>query len=266
MSTIQIMSAVCIMWTFRTYAHLQVPVTYKTYNGYNPTTDHLNKSTDLYWFEGCGSLNRWHRRCEYKSCSVAPDEVDKRGGASNVPSQWAKPLAQRPRDDVELVCQVVPVSYPPTSLPIQTNSMDLVDERDGVVSARYVAYLLNGADGPIHRVDWLKHHYFGPAFVVLSQLPFQIFRVIVTVDLLVRATTPYSLDERVMVPFVREVHQTLYLLAECGESGLVGYVTGGEQQSRFLPVYFSQRAFQLAVVGVGTWDVTCTSCSATVFL
>ena len=77
------------------------------------------------------------------------------------------------------------------------------------------------------------------------------YAAVVTVDLLVRATTPYPLDEQVMVPSIREVYQTLYLLAERGECGLVDYVTG-EQQSRFLPMYFSQRAFQLAVVEIGT--------------
>ena len=60
------------------------------------------------------------------------------------------------------------------------------------------------------------------------------YAAVVTVDLLVRATTPYPLDEQVMVPSIREVYQTLYLLAERGECGLVDYVTG-EQQSRFLP-------------------------------
>ena len=111
-----------------------------------------------------------------------------------------------------------------------------------------ITKLLDGGNAAGHRVDRLKRHDFGHAWVILAQQGVQVVRVVVAEDLLLAVAVSYAYDHGVVVSGIREVHQARYHLAKGGEGGIVGHVAGREDEPRLLAMEAGQLFLQGNVV------------------
>ena len=147
--------------------------------------------------------------------------------------------------------EVVTVSNPSPISPVQAHRVNFIDEGECIVAMCNVADLFNWADCAEHGVHRLKHHNLGPVNVVLLQTSLEVLRVVMAIHLLGSAAVPDALNQGVVVPFVREEDQVLDVLAQSGESGLVGHIAGGEDEGCLLAVDASEGLLQTAVLVAG---------------
>ena len=72
-----------------------------------------------------------------------------------------------------------------------------------------------------------------------------------TIHLLGSTAVPDAFNQGIVVPFIGKEDQVLDVLPQSGEGGLVGHVTGGEDQGGFLAVDPGESLLQTAVVVAG---------------
>lgn len=191
---------------------------------------------DLHRPEGGHSLHGRHGSGEDETIGVTPHHVYQLRRAGNIPTSDTKGLPESARDDIQMVHDVVSLSYPRPSLPIETNSVDFIDERQGVILMSHVANLLDGGDVTGHGVDRLKGDNLGHAGVVLTHQAFEVGGVVVSEYLLLGAAVSDPHDHGVVVSRVGEDDTPRDHLAQSGEGCVIGHIAGAEDEGGLLLV------------------------------
>src|ERR1700726_938077 len=89
---------------------------------------------------------------------MAADVIDKRRRAGDVPAHNAECLGQGALDHGRPVLDAVAFGDAAAALPINPDSMDLIEIGHRAIAIGYVTKFLDRGDIPVHRVDRLEAH------------------------------------------------------------------------------------------------------------
>jgi len=204
------------------------------------------------------------------------DGVDHAGGAGDVAADAAVGFAEGAGDDVDAVHDralgaaggvrvVVEVFGDAGAVwSVHAYRVHFVEEGGGAVLFGQVAYLGDRADGAAHAVDGFEGNDLGNVDGERGEFGLEIGDVVVLEDHLLGARVPDALDHGGVVHAVGKDDTVGEFAAERCESGVVGYVAGGEDQCGLFGVKLSDGGLESHGMLVVTGDVSGTACSGSV--
>lgn len=167
---------------------------------------------------------------EDEAGSIASDHVHQICTASNVASNVPKRLAKGSRNDVHLMQESVPLSYPGPVLTIKSHSMNLIDVREGSVLVSNLTKILERTHCPGHGMHGLKGHDLWDVYVHRLQQGFQVGGIVVSENVFGNSTVSYPLNHGRVVSSIRENVAPWQCLGEGKEGGVVSNITGSEEE------------------------------------